>query len=84
MQTINQPETVEEVTKWLQQAAEQSNLGSEFKATYLRTDGHWLYYAVRLASRDPSERAETLLKLEDAWDAHEPHSEWRLMLVPGS
>ncbi len=84
MQATGQRETVEEVTTWLQNAAKQHNLGDEFKAVHFRTDGHWLHYSVRQGSRDPGERAETLLMLEEEWDAHEPHSEWRLFLVPGS
>jgi len=44
-----------------------------------------MHFAVRLKDfGDASERADVLLELEDAWDAHEPHSDWHLMLIPAS
>ncbi len=79
------PEEANIAADWLKQAANQRGIADKFSATFVRTDSNWLHFAVRLSDfGDASERATVLLELEDAWDAHEPHSNWHLMLIPAS
>jgi len=69
----------------LENAARQRNLEKQLSTTFIRRDGNFMHFAVRLKDfGDASERADVLLELEDAWDAHEPHSDWHLMLIPAS
>ena len=79
------PEEANTAADWLRQAAVERGIADKFSATYIRAESDWLHFAVRLRDAgDASDRANLLIDLEDAWDAHKPHTRWHLLLIPAS
>ena len=71
------------VGHWLDQAAVKRGLIASFQ--HVRTDSDWLHFAVQLSNvSDLSDRARILQEIEDEWDAHKPHSKWKLLLIPAA
>jgi hypothetical protein len=78
-------ETVDQVRDWLVEAGARHGLTKGFRAVHTRTEGQWLHFAVQPGElRDSADRARVLVEIEDEWDAQEPHSDWKLMLLPAA
>jgi hypothetical protein len=74
-----------QVNEWLDDVAAQRGMKGVFHAKYIRTDGKWLHFAVKLTDvGDSADRAKILQEIEDEWDALEPHSDWKLLLIPAA
>jgi hypothetical protein len=75
---------VDATTQWLKREASAKGFGSQFEAYFIRRDGEWYHFAVKMDAQEmPIFRiAEKLRELEDAWDKDHPGS--RLLLVPSA
>ena len=73
---------VADIPEWLRQRAASKGLGDRFEAVYIRQDGEWLHFAVRMDAPEMPlfRRAAVLRELEDAWTDQHPGA--KLLLVP--
>jgi len=83
VQKFEQENDQDAVYSWLEDAAKQRGLEKRVSAAFVRQDGKYLHFAVRLqVSGDAYDRAKVLQELEDAWDTEHPDSQWHLLLLP--
>ena len=81
--TIQQRESIPEVTEWLSYEAKKLGIGEELAVRFSREEGKWLYFYVRsTATQDILDFVKRLVEIEDAWRERRPPSVWRLMLLP--
>ncbi len=76
---------VEQASNWLHEQAKERGLSENFRASYVRTDGDWMHFAVKLNNvGDSSHRAILLQEMEDAWDTEHTNNKWHLLLIPSA
>ena len=75
---------IDETTGWLREEALARGLGKEFESIFVRRDGEWYHFSVKMdaANMPVFQRAELLRELEDAWDEQHPGS--RLLVIPSA